>query len=71
VRERHILVALGFDDDLGSGRFGGLPVLQLESILDNFSLAVLAMATVLLVGLLEGIDGPVDPALMQELKTFL
>ena len=71
VRERHIFVALGFGDDLGGSRFGGLPVLHLESIFDNFSLAVLAVATVLLVGLLESIDGPVDPALMQEVKSFL
>jgi hypothetical protein len=70
VSDRHIPVAVRLGKEFrGSGR-GGLPVLNLDRILDDLLLAVQAVAAVLLLGFLEAVERPFGAVFVQVLKNL-
>src|ERR1700676_1688913 len=71
VRYGCIPLALGIRYHFFRCELGGLPVGELNSVLDHLPLASEAMPAVLLVGFLETIQSPVPPALVKMLKVFV
>jgi hypothetical protein len=64
MRQGHIAIALSFRHYLSRCDLGGLPVLQLKSVLEYLLLTQNAMPAVLLVRFLELLERRVIPALM-------